>query len=134
MPPAVPESESDSASDGLSSFWIWSNPIRERISFAAFFAALPAFFVESAMLSADWEASSIPAPASAAAAPVDAIWLVPDDLLPVISSVKLLNAFARVANFPIRVFTALMMGVNKLISPCPIVAFRESNCSFRMRT
>ena len=116
---------------------IWSKPIRARISFAAFFAAFPTPLVallkplaaeaERSRLSLAVEAAP---PSSATGAAV-----FPDcDFFPLISSVKALKAFASVESFPSTVFITLITGVNRLISPCPSVAFRESICSFMIRT
>ena len=68
-----PESSSESSLSSLSlgseSLLTLSNPIKERISFAAFFAALPAFFADDAAVSAESEALSSPVLASDAALP-----------------------------------------------------------------
>ena len=137
----LPESpvSPDEDSDGSESFVILSNPIRDRICFAAFCAAFPVFFTADVVSFAASAAFCSPVLASVAAVPVAAIWALPppDDpefLFPVISSVNALNAFASVTSFPKRVFTACMIGVNRLISPWPIDAFRESICSFSTLT
>ena len=138
---ALPESPvpPDEDSDGSESFVILSNPIRDRICFAAFCAAFPVFFTADVVSFAASAAFCNPVLASVAAVPAAAIWALPppDDpefFFPVISSVKALNAFARVTSFPRRLFTVCMIGVNRLISPWPIDAFRESICNFNTLT
>ena len=122
----------------LSSLLIWSNPIRDLSCFAAFFAAVPTLFVDSLRLSAAPDALcrlSSAVPASSDKLDIgDSTVLDPLDFCPVINSVKLLNALAKVASLPINVLTALIIGVNRFIRPCPIVAFSESNCSCKIRT
>ena len=135
--PEFPVSADEDVSDGSESFVILSNPIRDRICFAAFCAAFPVFFTADVVLFAASVAFCSPALASVAAVPAAAIWPSPEDpefLFPVISSVKALNTFARVTNFPRRVFTVCMIGVNRLIRPWPIEAFKESICRLNTLT
>ena len=96
------------------------------MSLAAFLAAPPAPLAADPALSAAFATASIPA--AAADAPP------PSPFLPVISSVKARNALARLISFPIIVFITWITGDSTLISPWPIVAFKLSNCSCKMRT
>ena len=122
----LPELESDCASSLL----ILSKPMRAFIFFAAFCAACPTLSVLLARLDAESDAFSRPVPASSAAPATAATPLLsePLDLFPVINFVKDLNAFASVTSFPITILITRMIGVNKLIRPCPIVAMRDCIC------
>ena len=113
---------------------IWSNPIRDFIFFAAFCAALPALLVLLVRLEAASEAPLRLSPASAAEAAISDTPLLPPSLalFPVISSVNALNAFASVASLPIAMLITLITGVNRLISPCPIVAMSDCVCRLRI--
>ena len=118
-PPEPPPLESVSGLMMLSS----SMPVVMLfMSLAAFLAAPPA---AAPALSADWAIASIPA--VAADAP-------PPPFFPVTISVNALKALARLISLLMMRLITWMIGVSTLMSPCPIVALRLSNCSFRTRT
>ena len=110
------------------SLLILSKPIKERDAFAAFFVAF-------ASLSAAPDAAFRFSSASAAPA---AVAFICDSLLledfPVKNSVNALNFAAKTDNFAITVFITFKTGANKLINPCPIVAFRDSKFNCRILT
>ena len=108
---------------------------------AAFLAAFPAAVEASAASSAASDTPSSPSAAGAVASgssPMPSASAppppLPDDLFPVISSVKDLNAFASVVSLPSTKFIPRTTGRSTFISPCPIVAFRLSNWSLRILT
>ena len=88
------------------------------MSFAAFFALLPAPLADEPALSADFATDSRPEDAE------------DDAPLPFESKDESdLIAFARLRIFPMTVLITWITGESAAMSPCPIVAFRLSNCN-----
>ena len=108
------------------------------ISFAAFFAALPAFVDALPALSAASAALPRPVDAISPLSPRAAIEAAPVfpllPLFPVIRFAKDLKALASVTIRPSNALTALIAGVSTAINPCPMDALMESICSFKIRT
>jgi len=121
--PAPPEPES-SLSDELSCCFTfnWSKLARLFAALAAFFVALVRLFTPDVALS---ELSEAFANSSLVVLTDDSSL----DLLPVIISVKDLNALAKALNFPSNVLINFKTGVNTFINPCPILAFKLSICN-----
>ena len=94
------------------------------ISLAAFFSAFPAPEAAVPALSAATATASIPA----------AVADAPESLPPDIKAKKALNAFARLSILPMTALITWMTGDNAAISPWPMVAFKLSNCSCKIRT
>ena len=92
-------------------------------------AAFAAFFVESVNPFIPLVASSALLATSDNSLLVDCTVDESSDLFPVIMSVNDLNIPANVVNFPIKVLTNFITGVNTLMSPCPIEALKLSNCN-----
>ena len=105
---------------------ISSNPSKPPYSFAAFFALPPAAFVAPVREFAFCVAVSNPV----AILPTEE--LAPLDVFPVMISVNLLNASAATWSFAIRALSTLITGVNTLIRPWPMLAFKESNLMARI--
>ena len=91
----------------------------------AFFRFAAVFFV---LFSVCFDASDALFIASAVLAAEFAV-LLSAECFPINASVKFLNAFAATESFAINIFSHFITGVNTLISPCPIVALRLSNCN-----
>ncbi len=120
--PILPKSMSsspESKSLSLPVLYLLISSNGERYPSSAFSASCAASDTSSREPAISSEVSTYPAPE------------LPAEVFPKNDSVKDLKALATALSFSNKVFNIFKSGFSTLISPCPIVALRLSNCNFK---
>ena len=122
-PPPAPAAPPEPPLSGADTMFNSSIPVAPRFFFA--FSLAPASFCAFPAATPD---------ALAAESMASDISSAPPPALPNSASVNARKTFARVISLPMMVLITLITGVSALINPWPIVALRDSNCSWRILT
>ena len=124
-PPPAPAAPPEPPLSGVDTMFNSSIPVAPRFFFA--FSLAPASFCAFPAATPDALAAESMASDISSAPP-------PPPALPNSASVNARKTFARVISLLMMVLITLITGVSALINPWPIVALRDSNCSWRILT